>query len=120
MSEVEKLIGKQVTKIRQERNLTQAQLAELLDVAIETVSRLERGVSIPSLKTLEKISQKLDISLKDIFDFKNPTKKTPTDKEIKKLTVFLKEKRAEDIRFGYNVLKVIFEEVNKSYNPKKR
>lgn len=112
-TDIKKLIGAQVTKFRYERGLTQAQLAELLDVATETISRLERGISIPSLKTLENISHIFHITLKDLFDFEYPQqfKTTAKEKELIKLLTFLKQKRSEEIRFGYNVLKNIFDEV---------
>lgn len=112
-ADIKKLIGKQVAKFRIERGLTQAQLAEMLDVATETISRLERGISIPSLKTLENISLIFHITLKDLFNFEYPQKYrgTAQEKEIAKLTTFLKQKRAEEIKFGYNVLKSIFDEV---------
>jgi len=54
----EMAVGRRVAKLRKDKQLTQAQLAELLDVASETISRLERGISIPSLKTFENISDK--------------------------------------------------------------
>lgn len=111
-TDINKLVGKQVLKLRLERGLTQAQLAELLDVATETISRLERGVSIPSLKTLENISHVLNVTLKDIFTFEYPQSKlTAEEKEIVKLITFLKHKKAEEIRFGYNVLRSIFAEI---------
>ncbi len=74
---VEKLIGAQIAGIRKDREITQERLAELVDVAAETISRLERGVSIPSLKTLEKISRVLHTSLKDLFDFEYRQKPLP-------------------------------------------
>ncbi len=49
-----KLIGIQIAERRKERKITQEELAELVKVSTETISRLERGVSVPSLKTLEK------------------------------------------------------------------
>lgn len=51
-SDIKRLIGKQVARIRIERGFTQAQLAEQLAVATETISRLERGISIPSIEPL--------------------------------------------------------------------
>ena len=63
-AEVERLIGARIAALRKERNLTQARLAESIDVTTETISRLERGVSMPSLKTLERISNVMDVPLK--------------------------------------------------------
>lgn len=112
-TDIKRLVGKQLAKFRIERGLTQAQLAESLDVATETVSRLERGISIPSLKTLENISHIFNITLKDLFDFEYPQqyKANAQEKELAKLITFLKQKKAEEIRFGYNVLKSIFGKV---------
>ena len=47
-----KLIGASIARLRKDREMTQAQLAEMIDTTVETISRLERGVSVPSIKTL--------------------------------------------------------------------
>jgi len=116
---IEKLIGEQVAKIRREREITQEQLAELVGVATETISRLERGVSIPSLKTLTKISQALHISLRDLFDLEYPQKSVSAiEKESMKLLAYLKTKKPDDIKMCYRILKVLFEQIEKNYTSK--
>jgi len=114
-SEVERLIGRRIASLRKERNLTQARLAESIDVTTETVSRLERGVSMPSLKTLEGISNVLDVPLKDLFNFKHPknTKKFPQEKEISKIIAFLKYKKEDEIKMAYVILRSVFDAVKK-------
>jgi len=67
MAGIEKRIGVKITEIRLTRKLTQAQLAEKVNVSVETISRLGRGVSIPSLKTLGNIAQSLNTPLKSFF-----------------------------------------------------
>ena len=118
---VEKLIGAQIAKIRNDREITQERLAELIKVTTETISRLERGVSIPSIKTLEKISQALHTSLKDIFDFEylaEPDKGDAFEHEFAKLIAFLKTKKPDDIKMCYHLLKTVFEQIEKNYLPK--
>lgn len=117
---IEKLIGVQIARIRKEREITQEQLAESVDVATETISRLERGVSIPSLKTLARISEALHVSLKDLFDFEYPQKPVSAiEKESMKLLAYLKSKQVDDIKMCYRILKTIFEQIGKNYQPKK-
>lgn len=118
---VEKLIGEQIARLRKERELTQSQLAELVDVSTETISRLERGVSIPSLKTLEKISKSLHANLKDLFDLERPKKHKTTDieQEAAKLMTYIQSKKADDIRMCYRILRTIFENIEKGYVHKK-
>ena len=113
--DVQRLVGKQVVLLRKERDLTQAQLAERVGVATETVSRLERGVSVPSLKTLEAICNALHVTLEDFFAFELPqqSKGTTLEKELAKVMVLLKSKKPDEIRVGYEVLKNVFEAMRK-------
>ncbi len=103
----ERLIGKQIARFRKESGMSQAQLAEAIDVASETISRLERGVSIPSLNTLEKISGVLNISFKDLFDFEYTPKSkvSQSEKEITKIIALLKPHKLNEIRLAHTLLK---------------
>lgn len=56
-------IGSYVRDVRVSRGLTQGSLAELIGVEPETISRLERGVALPSLVKLEEIALALRVSL---------------------------------------------------------
>jgi transcriptional regulator with XRE-family HTH domain len=115
-TKAEKLIGSQIARFRKEREFTQAELAEKVDVTVETVSRLERGVSIPSIKTLEAVSKALSVRLKDLFDFEREERKmnlTQEEKEIRKITSYLKTRDINDIRFGFHILKNIFKNLNR-------
>ncbi len=117
---VEKQIGNHIARLRKEREITQEQLAELVNVAPETISRIERGASVPSLKTLEKISEALHTSLKDLFDFKYRQEiVSEIEKESMKLLTYLKAKKADDIKMGHRILKGIFEQIEKNYQLKK-
>jgi len=109
MSELEKGLGRQISRLRKEKGLTQAQLAEAIGVAVETISRLERGFSIPSLNTIEEISKKLGVSVKDIFDFEyRAEQKSQAEKEISKIVGLLSGKHPEEIRMGYQMLREFY------------
>ena len=45
-------IGKRISSLRQEQKITQAQLAEKLDISIKHCSEVERGISSLSLEKL--------------------------------------------------------------------
>ncbi len=93
----------------------------MIDVTIETISRLERGVSIPSLKTLEIISNALNVPLKELFDFEYTAKlaDSETEKETRKLLAFLKSRTTGEVKMGYRILKGLFDEIERGYQPKK-
>jgi len=52
--------GYQIARLRIQRGLTQAQLAELVGTQQPSIARLENGSSIPSLSFLQKIAAVLN------------------------------------------------------------
>lgn len=61
-------IGLRVKAARTQKGLTQAQLAEAIDKAFETVSNIERGKTAPSFATLADIANVLGLPMRDFFD----------------------------------------------------
>ena len=55
-------MGDRIKEIRKKRHLTQEQLAEQVDVTVEYISQLERGLSTPSMQVFVKILEVLDAS----------------------------------------------------------
>lgn len=53
--------GQVIQTARKQRGLTQEQLAERTDVAANSISRIERGLLVPSLSTLIDICNTLEI-----------------------------------------------------------
>lgn len=53
--------------LRAEREITQAQLADLLEVSRQTVNAIEKGKFDPSLPLAFKLSRVFDQPIEDIF-----------------------------------------------------
>lgn len=60
-------VGGNVKRRREELGITQSQLAQLLGVEVETVSRYERGTIAPSFPQLEKICLTLGVPAWSLF-----------------------------------------------------
>lgn len=54
--------GATINRIRQERNLTQKDLAKIIGVTDRTISKWEKGTTVPDLYQLRNICNELDIS----------------------------------------------------------
>ncbi len=67
MLDYKKIVGKKIKEIRKKLGMTQAQLAEKLDVEYKYVSRLETGTSSPSFTMLEKLAVTLNVELTELF-----------------------------------------------------
>ena len=64
-----KKLGLKIKELRKRKGLTQEQLAELIDVEQNSISVIESGRNFPTLGTLEKIAQILEVNLSDFFNY---------------------------------------------------
>ena len=60
-------IGEVIKDRRQKRNLTQAELAGLLNVTPQAVSRWEVGVSFPDITMIPELSEVLKVTADELF-----------------------------------------------------
>ena len=60
-------IGERIKAIRLSKNMTQNQLAMECDFEKASLSRIESGLSNPTVRTLNKISEALDVPLANFF-----------------------------------------------------
>ena len=65
------MIGENIQRIRTSLGLTQKELGEKVGVKPQFISNLERNVSKPNIKTIDKIAMALNVPIEDI------TGKTP-------------------------------------------
>lgn len=61
-----KITGQVIKKYRLERNLTQEYIVKKTNISKAFISDIERGVKLPSLKTLMKIACALDMNAYEI------------------------------------------------------
>lgn len=69
MSEIKRLFGQKLKFYRKARNITQAELAERINLNVRQISRMEAGENFASPETLEKLSIALGIKVADFFNF---------------------------------------------------
>ncbi|MBS0615470.1 MAG: helix-turn-helix transcriptional regulator [Verrucomicrobia bacterium] len=63
-----KKLGKKIKLARVEMDMTQADLAQATEIMQKSISRYERGQSLPTLETLEKIAKVLKKSFGYFLD----------------------------------------------------
>ena len=59
--------GNYICKLRENKNLTQTELARILDVSDKSISKWENGQAFPRIETFEKLAVALDTTVEDIF-----------------------------------------------------
>jgi transcriptional regulator with XRE-family HTH domain len=85
-------IGDVIRSYRADRGLSQGDIERRTGLLRCYLSRVENGHTVPSLETLAKIAEALDISLADFF----PGSETPSERDAQKMLGELSE---EEVRF---------------------
>ncbi|WP_213996162.1 MULTISPECIES: helix-turn-helix transcriptional regulator [Tepidanaerobacter] len=94
-------IGARLKELRTSRNITITALANKVGLTREHLSNIERNVNMPSLQTLQKICDALDITLAEFFsdeDSAMPPEITRLLQEVKDLTPEQIEKLTDFIK----------------------
>lgn len=95
-------LGTRIRKARKEKQVTQERLGEICELSTANIGHIERGTRIPSLDTLFRIAQALDVSMDYlIFDSVAPDENLFTtlnsilqSKDKRKVKTFLTTVRA--------------------------
>lgn len=66
---ITKSFGRKLKSLRKQKGLSQAKLANKLDVHPTYISSLERGLRNPSLKVIDRIASALEISRETLIKF---------------------------------------------------
>ena len=69
MKDIKVLFGKKIREYRIKRSMTQAQLAEFVNVDNKHISCIENGKNFPSADVLNKLAKALSVEPKDLFEF---------------------------------------------------
>ena len=99
-------IGKFLKQLRMEKNLTQEQLAETLNVSRRTVSRWETGFNLPDLDILVIMSDFYQVDLRELLD--GERKNGKMDEEMKETVMKVAEYSNEEKKRVSRVVLVYF------------
>ena len=61
-------LGKKIKQLRFKASLTQEQLAEIVGVSAQAVSKWENSVAMPDISLLPQLSETFGVSIDDLFD----------------------------------------------------
>lgn len=100
------VIGARIRQARLERNMTQEELADQIDISVAFLSRVERGNSHINLKRLNQVCNILEISEGDLLNGVSSTSENYLNKEF---TDLMKSISPEKQRLIYKIAKIIAE-----------
>lgn len=77
--QLEKVVGQTIAKRRQSLGISQFELAERLNIAPASLSRIENGLAAPRFSRLEEIAEILDCPVSVLFRMNDETLKNTSD-----------------------------------------
>jgi transcriptional regulator with XRE-family HTH domain len=69
MTDVRKMMGKQIKTLRQARNMSQEELSEKISINSKYLSAIERGKANPTLSVLTRLADSLRVGVPDLFNY---------------------------------------------------
>lgn len=102
MKELKKALGIQIQKIRKQKKYTQEHLAELIGIEVPSLSNIETGKYAPSIETLQKLSEVLQVKPWEFYYFNELT-----DNEMKQELIKALDSNQKLLKILYNFYKSI-------------
>ena len=99
-------IGIFLKELRKEKELTQEQLAETLNVSRRTVSRWETGSNLPDLDLLMEMSDLYQVDLRELLN--GERKNEPMNKELKETVLQVAEYSNAEKKRSTKIVRVYF------------
>jgi transcriptional regulator with XRE-family HTH domain len=69
MTDVRKIMGKQIKTLRQARGMSQEELSEKISINSKYLSAIERGKANPTLAVLTRLADSLKVGVPDLFNY---------------------------------------------------
>lgn len=66
-------LGKRIQSYRKQRGLSQEQLASLLNVSRQALSKWEQDINVPNVEKIIEVAKKLDVSINELLGIEDET-----------------------------------------------
>ena len=110
--------GKFIKELRKEKNLTQKQLADKINITDKAVSKWERGLSFPDITMLNILSKELNVSVEELLNGEKFKEEVIDNKEQDNLD--LQKSNGESMQKHIDIEKAVKEALEKAKNNKKK
>ena len=107
------MLNENIKSIRKSKGLTQEELAARLHVVRQTISKWEKGLSVPDADTLQKLAQVLDVDVSQLLGAalnvseSESSEASVTESEITKQLIAINSELAARNRRSKKILKII-------------
>ena len=101
---IKQMIGMRIAELRSSKGFTQEKLAGKMEISSKYLSSIERGKENPTLDTLIKLSESLEVNIEDIF---RSLQIEDSGKRKSLVTSLINKADADQLKLVYKILSVI-------------
>lgn len=101
---LKELLGRRIKELRLSKNITQQQLAEMIDIDQRSLSAIECGTNFPT-RSLVKIAQALNVDMKELFDYEHH--ELSDLEKIQQISSSLQKLNSNDLNVVYRLVKIL-------------
>lgn len=101
MGKISKKLGLRIKELRESKKISQLKLAEIINMEASNLSKIERGVQIPKEEGLIRLSEALDVPVKELFNYEHFMEKAII---INKITDILNNSDEKLVQKYYKIL----------------
>lgn len=94
-------IGTKIKEIRKRKKISQEKLAELVSMNNRSILRIENQQNLPTLETLAKIADVLDVPITDFFDGSSPQNRQEV---IENVNALMKKMNDKELQIFYKAI----------------
>lgn len=109
MSSLRRQVGTKVRHYRERAGLTQTELGDLIGKSLETIGRIERGTTAPSLALLEKLADALKVEPRDLLGTGSHAAKTRSADQLAQIIDRLSGLSDADLARAEKLLETVIE-----------
>lgn len=102
--DIKQMIGARIKELRAKKGITQERLSERMEINPKYLSSIERGKENPTLNTLIKLSESLEVDIGEIFSF---VEAEDPHKRKSQILSLLDEADSEQLKLIFKVLSVV-------------
>lgn len=111
------LVGARIKELRNQKKLSQVQLAERAESQDTYIGEIERGSRNISLKMLAKIADALEVSVVELLDFRGIKEDEMPQKQqlVEIVKAKLETRSHEDVRLVQRIINDLFQTIDNQY-----
>lgn len=102
-------IAVKIRELRKSLKLTQSQFAERVNLSEDSIGKIERGIGLPTLNTLNKVARSLKIPIEDLLSSSTKKPSRKLSGPLNELLTYLQTRSPEDIEFIHELAVKILE-----------